>query len=30
MRINRTIAELKKVNPEMARRTGDRDMDVGK
>ncbi|CAH3135730.1 unnamed protein product [Pocillopora meandrina] len=28
MRINRTIAELKKVNPEMARRTGDGDMDV--
>ena len=22
--------ELKKVNAEMARRTGDRDMDVGK
>ena len=30
MRNNRTIEELKKVNAEMARRTGDRDMDVGK
>ena len=30
MRNNRTIEELKKVNAEMARWTGDRDMDVGK
>ena len=30
MRSNRIIEELKKVNEEMARWTGDRDMDVGK
>ena len=30
MRSNRIIEELEKVNAEMARGTGDRDMDVGK